>query len=123
MPVAPHENNEVRLVLGGHKPIAAIEKAKQPIGYALALSLGATGALHVYQRDGEVLITKPNNALLINEYMFLLLYGVQEYGIKEYHRRMGKMFGYSEQDIEYFIKAEIHCNCEKCTGVQNATDI
>lgn len=120
--IAPHENNEVRLVLGGHKPLATIEKKKAPIGYALAIALAGTGALShkVYKSEdspeGEVVITKPCNKHRITEYMHLMDHGVQEYGIKEYHRRMGRLFGYTEADIETFIKADIHCECSKCKG-------
>ena len=115
--VAPHENCEVRLVLGGYKPLAAIEKSKDPYGYALAIAMAGTGALTMQIVEaGEVLITKPNNKAWIEHYLWLLSYGVKRLGIKEYHRRMGKIFGYTDEDIETFIKAEIHCDCTKCTG-------
>ena len=116
MPVAPHENNEVRLVLGGHKPLAAIERAKDPIGYSLAIALAGTGALAIHILRGEVLITKPSNHALIEEYLHLLSNGVKLYGIKEYHARMGAIFGYTPQDVRDFIEAEIECNCTKCKG-------
>jgi hypothetical protein len=120
--VAPHENNEVRLVLGGFKPLATIEKDKDPIGYALAIALSGTGSLakHIVKStdcpSGEVVITKPINAHLIVLYMELLANGVKQYGIKEYHRRMGRLFGYTEDDINTFIEADIHCECSKCRG-------
>ena len=120
--VAPHQNNEVRLVLGGFKPLATIEKDKEPIGYALAIALASTGVLSkqivksVDCPNGEVVITKPCNRPLIGIYMDLLENGVKNYGIKEYHRRMGRLFGYTEDDIEEFINAEIECCCTKCKG-------
>ena len=120
--IAPHENNEVRLVLGGMKPLATIEKAKQPIGYALAIALSGTGAIAssvVRSKDspeGEVVITLPKNKHRIEKYKWLLSHGVEAVGIKEYHRRMGRLFGYTEEDISTFINAEIHCNCSKCRG-------
>tara|TARA_R110002020_G_scaffold433848_5_gene643968 strand:- start:459 stop:824 length:366 start_codon:yes stop_codon:yes gene_type:complete len=115
--VAPHENCEVRLVLGGNKPLAAIEKSKDPYGYALAIAMAGTGALAKYiVEPGEVLITKPNNWAYIVQYISLLNYGVKRLGIKEYHRRMGKIFGYTAEDIEAFIEAEIVCSCTKCSG-------
>lgn len=121
--VAPHEGNEVRLVLSGTKPLATLEKRKQPIGYALAVSLAGTGALRLHfiqgskdSPEGEVVIVRPDKISLLTEYRWLLAEGVKALGIKEYHRRMGRLFGYSEADIEAFINAEIHCNCSKCTG-------
>ena len=115
--VAPHENCEVRLVLGGNKPLAAIEKSKDPYGYALAIAMAGTGALAVLLiAPGEAIVTKPKQEHLIGQYVCLLEYGVGMFGIKEYHRRMGKIFGYTAEDIEEFIKAEIKCDCTKCTG-------
>ncbi len=127
MPVAPHQNAEVRLVLSGSKPLATIEKAKDPIGFSIAVAVGNAGMLkHMIVRspdspEGEVVIVKNGNQHLIAEYIHLLHNGVQEYGIKEYHRRMGRLFGYAEQDIEDFLAAEIHCECSKCTGGQSTT--
>lgn len=120
--VAPHQNNEVRLVLGGFKPLATIEKDKEPIGYALAIALASTGVLskHIVKSvdcpNGEVVITKPCNRPLIGIYIDLLENGIKNYGIKEYHRRMGRLFGYTEDDINTFIEADIHCECSKCRG-------
>lgn len=121
--IAPHVNNEVRLVLSGAKPLATIEKVKDPYGYALAISMAGTGALTTYVRPsgdsmiGEVVLTLPSKKHLIEEYVTLLLWGVKRYGIKNYHRKMGKLFGYSEDDIEAFINSSIDCSCSKCNGM------
>jgi hypothetical protein len=122
MPVAPHQNAEVRLVLAGIKPLGTIEKRKDPIGYSIAISCGAAGMLKAVvvvsedSPEGEVVIVKNGNAELIVQYTLLLARGVQDYGIKEYHRKMGRLFGYAEQDIEDFINTEVNCECSKCTG-------
>lgn len=121
--IAPHEANEVRLVAAGTKPLATIEKRKQPILYSLAVACAAAGMVHAAFRastdspEGEVILTAKRNKHLIAEYLHLIEYGVKDLGIKEYHRRMGRLYGYSEADIEAFIAAEIHCNCEKCRGI------
>ena len=117
--IAPHLNSEVRLVLGGLKPLATIEKVKDPYGFALAISLSYTGALNGYMANSEngepeVIVVRPSNKHLIMEYLLLLKYGVQEYGQIEYHRKMGRIFGYSEEDITAFINSDIHCSCSKC---------
>tara|TARA_R110000744_G_scaffold208461_7_gene327171 strand:+ start:2217 stop:2519 length:303 start_codon:yes stop_codon:yes gene_type:complete len=80
--VAPHLSNEVRLVMGGIKPLAAIEKSKDPYGYALAFAVAGTGALSLKLiGEGEVIITKPNKPL-IEHYEELLRNGVRDLGIK-----------------------------------------
>lgn len=120
--VAPHAGAEVRLVLAGLKPMATVERGKDESQYALAISLGSTGMLHTVVRpteddpEGEVAFTKPHNRACLQTYQDLLSHGVSRYGIKDYHRRMGKLFGYSEPDIEAFISAEIQCDCTKCKG-------
>ncbi len=116
--IAPHLNSEVRLVLGGHKPLASIEKDKDPYGYSLAIALSGTGALSIAwpESGNEVVFTLPSKKAWIEHYFWLLKNGVKLLGVKEYHRRMGKVFGYTDEDIEAFIKSDIHCECNKCRG-------
>ena len=119
MAIAPHINCEVRLVLSGTKKLAVIEKAKDPYGFALAISIAGTGALACDVHRGEAIITLPSNRGWIDHYHWLGNYGVKLLGLKEYHRRMGKVFGYTDKDIEDFISANINCTCSKCTGENN----
>lgn len=118
--VAPHLNCEVRLVLGGNKPLATIEKVKDPYGYALAIALSGTGALYLEQVAcgvGEVVFTAPKNRHLVQEWRDLLHSGVKDHGLKGYHYRMGRLYGYAEEDIRAFVESEIDCNCNKCRGM------
>lgn len=120
--IAPHEHCEVRLVLAGTKPLATIEKEKDPMGFSMAVACINAGMLRGIVQPtkdcptGEVALTLPKNVNLLDSYKHLLEEGVKLYGIKEYHRKMGKIFGYREEDIEEFIKAEIKCDCSKCRG-------
>lgn len=120
--VAPHINNEVRLVLAGYKPLATTENGKDPYGYSLAISMACTEALKAQARPtrddstGEVIIVLPHNKALIQEYIELQASGVSRVGIKQYHREMGRLFGYTAEDIETFINSEVDCNCAKCRG-------
>lgn len=121
--IAPHEHREVQLVLGGLKPLAVIEKHKDPIGYSIATALSKVGLLSVCfireSRDspeGEVVVVRRHCEHLIEQYNSLQSDGVKRLGIKEYHRQMGKLFGYSDEDIEKFIQNNIECNCSKCRG-------
>lgn len=91
--------------------------------YSLAVACAAAGMLCIRYAtskdspEGEAVIVKYGHKYRLDEYFWLLEYGVKAYGIKEYHRRMGRLYGYSEEDIEAFIAAEINCNCTKCRGV------
>lgn len=120
--IAPHESNEVRLVLSGSKPLATIERSKDLTGYCMAVQLMGAGMLHgevtptADCEAGEVVFTLPKNKGVLGSYRWLQRHGVKELGIKDYHRNMGALFGYSAADIEEFISAEIECECTKCRG-------
>ena len=120
--IAPHWLNEVGLVLGGVKPLASIEQAKNEEGFVKACLLKQAGVFRgiVSPTDddptGEIVFTLPANAELLNTFRWLLENGVAELGIKDFHRQMGRLYGYDEADIEAFVEAEIHCDCAKCTG-------
>ena len=120
--VAPHEGREVLMVMNGIKPFATIEFDKDTDGYAMAVSLCATGMLVGSVRPtpdcemGEIAFTKPSNRAYIGRYNMLLDHGVEMHGLKGYHRKMGQLFGYSEEDVEAFISANINCDCIKCNG-------
>lgn len=120
--IAPHEGDEIGLVLGGVKPLASIEHGKNPELYATAILMGLAGLLRyrvgptVDCADGEVVFCLPHNKHVLDEYDALRQHGVKDYGIKEYHRRMGRLYGYSEADIEAFIESDIDCDCDKCRG-------
>lgn len=118
--IAPHCSCEVRLVLGGHKPLASIEKYKDQYGYALAISLANTGALY-YEvvSASEVVITLPKNKHLVQEWKDLLCHGVKLWGLHGFHYKMGKLYGYTDEDIELFIKSDVNCDCNKCRGNQD----
>ena len=111
--VAPHEHQEIALVLGGVKPLATVEHDKDPEQYVQAILLGLAGMLRYEVAptadcpNGEVVFSLPSNGGLIPEYRYLVLCGVEEHGLREYHRKMGRMFGYAPEDIEAFIAAEI----------------
>lgn len=117
MSIAPHQGREISLVLNGAKAFALIEKRKDIASYFAAGSIQRKD-ITVEYRDGlegpEVILTSDRK--LIAEYNALLFDGVARLGIKNYHRAMGKIFGYSATDIETFINAEITCNCTKCAG-------
>jgi hypothetical protein len=120
--IAPHENNEITLILEGSKPLATLEIAKNPAGYNEALRLSRENKVtaKIYTSDespeGEVVFTLNKNAELIVEYFDLLENGVERLGNNDYQRAMGRLFGYSEESIEAFINSAVDCDCHKCRG-------
>ena len=120
--IAPHEGSELSMILAGTKPLAVIEYRKQPCVYRRAIEYNELGFCAALQRNGEegaeLVVTLHENIGLISGYLYLVEYGVKHYGIKEYHRKMGALFGYSPEDIELFINAEVDCDCSKCRGAK-----
>lgn len=67
----------------------------------------------------EVAITLAKNKHLHEQYDLLMSpKAAQVIRSKEEHQRaMGKLFGYTDEEIEAFIKSSIDCDCPQCTGV------
>ena len=120
--IAPHEGSELSMVLAGTKPLAVIELRKDEAAYRRAFEYDDAGYVYALRRVGEegpeLVVVLHKNTELLSRYLHLLHSGVKLYGIKEYHRKMGALFGYSPEDIELFINAEVDCDCSKCRGAK-----
>ena len=117
--IAPHEGREIDLVLAGEKPLAVIEKRKDPEQYARAL------AIRVYEDADEyspVFVTP----WLSPEGPEVVVYQLAS----DFHKYrdalampdgdaktwcLGKLFGYSDEDIAEFITNPPACDCSKCS--------
>jgi len=115
MPIAPHENIELEYVMVGLKPLASLEKDKQPDQFERALKLKHVAS--VMQHDENLLtVTRRENSHLHE--VFKLLSSERASVIvrsaEEKHRLLGRLFGYSETDIDEFIAAGLDCACGQC---------
>lgn len=124
--IAPHEGEEWRLVLEGTKPYAVVELSKSPDQYNYVLRHNGTlyTALPAETAEGlEVRFWKKGNQQgRLNHLKYLQLVNNAEVFIKYfdiawYQREMGKLFGYTDEQIEAFIDGSVKCNCTKCKGV------
>lgn len=114
--IAPHEGNEVNLVLWGKKPLATLEAEKQPASYQNVIN-NLQEVLSVKQHSvGLISITLPENKHLHD--IFALLSSpkasVVVRSAEEKHRLLGRLFGYTEEQIDAFIKADMKCACGQC---------
>jgi hypothetical protein len=114
MPIAPHEGKEIQLVLEGVKPLATIDKDKDPEQYRRAF-LTIDLAID-RQGEGLISITRMENTHL--HAVFKLLSTTRANVLvrtpEEKHRLLGRLFGYNEEDIDDFINAGLKCACGQC---------
>ena len=116
--VAPHEGRELLLVKAGTKPLGVLEKTKRQDTYSLLLGQGTKlyPELSFQFTQDEVVFTLLENKDLILYYNLLVGSSPEFKATKTYNRYMGKLFGYSDEDIEEFINNPPDCTCEKCGG-------
>lgn len=113
--IAPHKGEELNYVMLGLKPLASIEYSKQPDMFARALALKHVVNVRVHSNT-HVTVTLEENKHLHDT--FALLTSAKAAQIvrskEEKQRLLGRLFGYSEKQIDDFIKLNIQCNCVCC---------
>lgn len=114
--IAPDEGREIDLVLAGTKPLAVIEKRKDPDQYAQALAMIPDSFSTVFVTP---LIGSEGPEAVVYRFVrnfrrYQDALAMPEGDAKT--RAMGKLFGYSEADIEEFITNPPACDCSKCSN-------
>ncbi|QDP58679.1 MAG: hypothetical protein Tp125SUR00d2C35697761_14 [Prokaryotic dsDNA virus sp.] len=116
MSVAPDKGHELNHVMLGLKPIASLSKKKHPVQYERALTLRhVQGVVIVRQTDEVITVSKAENIHLHGVYTILTKTPKKLVRSKEGKQvLMGRMFGYTDDQIADFIKADIKCDCAEC---------
>ena len=118
----------IALVVRGKKPLAIVEQRKLPGEFSELETLLCCGELF------GLCITRfesPENSLfiiakctgLIDEYLREYKRGTINRSLAEYQIVMGRIFGYSEKDIQEFIASPIDCDCSQCVGLNIYTGL
>ena len=115
MTIAPHEGREIELVLDGTKPLATLKGNVYP--KELRAAINTHKLITRYNAEQDVLVVvKPQHSFLIG--LFGLLSSTKANFIvrskEEKHRLLGRLFGYSEEDIDDFIAKDMKCACGQC---------
>jgi hypothetical protein len=109
--IAPHEGRELDLVMLGTKPLGSC-KAGSPLATVI---LGSTD-LYSFVREGNIyfaLTQAPINMYkLLNSSTAALVVRSKQ----EHNRLVGRLFGYTEEEIDVFIESNLDCACGDCTG-------
>lgn len=113
--VAPHEGHEINMVMWGIKPLASIEFDKQPLQFKRAIELRQVLSV-CDQEVGLITVTLPENSHLHETFKLLSSpkASVIVRSKEEKHRLLGRLFGYTEEQINEFIKSEMQCACGQC---------
>ena len=119
--IAPHEGNELDMLADGSKVFAVLEEGKHDD--LLSHVIFGNGILNIVTEwyNADELMLFHYTLGRVNKEMYCMLRDNREYyilmfGKEDYQRKMGKVFGYSDEDIEAFISNPPDCNCEKCGG-------
>ena len=118
--IAPHEDQEIQLMLDGKKDFAVLELIKAPKQVQLALENGTK--LNVRSTfNGEVSVSiRGHSASKHYKYIRLMADKAEWFkqvgGKKRFNTTMGRLFGYSEEEIEAFNESDVskNCTCGKC---------
>lgn len=116
--IAPHQGRELALVLAGTKPMGSLQfvqyvdqmrsmKISKP--FVVDTVHTPDGMFVIFSLDGDIL--KKYRELLLNER------ALAENGLEWYQRSMGKLFGYTEEEVDAFVSKEFKCNCANCKGM------
>lgn len=117
MSIAPDKGHELNHVMLGLKPIASLSKKKDPVQYERALTLRhVQGVVIVRQTDDVITVSKAENAKLHVVYTILTTKEANKLVRSKEGKQvlMGRMFGYTDDQIADFIKADIKCDCAEC---------
>ena len=115
--IAPHEYEELQLILDNKKPLAILSRHKQPDLYE---ELG-----NLY-RGLYVIEVRPDVKAIAREYRYIKTY-ITLVGNRKYYSRvkyqtaMGTLLGYTRDEIKAFIGSDIAktCECVECGGPLN----
>lgn len=112
--VAPHENRELDMVLRGEKPMCSISQTKNPVHFKDAETLSRHGTLVTYFHHQTLVCVLPKDEWCLEVYKNYL--ESDRLSQLNYTILMGRLFGYSDDDIYKFIQVN-ECECVQCVGL------
>ncbi len=104
--IGPHNMREVELLLAGEKPMAIIHDKSDKKRLLPAIRTGKLVKMNA-PRLGWIVARKDHAQYLQTMYDRLnKIKHMEEFDMDEYHRWMGKMLGYSQEDIDFFVNRQ-----------------
>lgn len=127
--IAPHEGRELHMVMQGEKNICTIQKSKDPVQLQIAKNTvqAAVSAAAPYGRgnandlmmeqidpDTFAFYLRKNSDVAAVHRLLLESPDKLVRTNKERSVLFGRIFGYSEEEIEAFLEADMQCACGHC---------
>ena len=117
--IAPNQGHEIDNLLAGRVPLISFKNYTAEQANRLGV-LVSYGTIKTYLGVDRVLLVVPYTTGWRNYctlYDDLITYAKQ-YGVDEfYHTAMGRLHGYSDDDIREFLTNPPECDCSQCKGL------
>ena len=121
--IAPNQGQELRNLLTGKAPLISFKEALEPklLATVIYLHLKCVVTMRTAS-DSCITISMFGDEVYsgdreFNLYESLIDYAKQ-YGVDEfYHTAMGRLHGYSDDDIREFLTNPPECDCSQCKGL------
>ena len=110
--IAPHKGTEVFQVIMGGKPLGSV-----PLDSTDGRGILDAQRLYTYVKNSEVYFALTEAPLVTFKFLTSTSAKLIIRTPEEYSRAMGRLFGYTEEEITAFIEADIDCDCIACKGV------
>ena len=116
--IAPNQGQELRNLLTGKAPLISFKEALEPKLLATVTYLHQQCVVTMRTAsDCCVTISMFGDAREFILYESLIDY-TKQYGVDEfYHTAMGRLHGYSDDDIREFLTNPPECDCSQCKGL------
>lgn len=109
----PHKGRELLLVIEGNKPLGSVSMCSDEA----AVVFRKVG-LYTFIKNGDVYFARTIEPINVYKMLTSKSANLIVKSPAEHKRLMGRLFGYTEEEIDVFIEANLPCDCSNCNQPQ-----
>lgn len=120
MSIAPHEGQELDRVIAGTKPMGSLPFTKYVEQMRNAKIHRPFVVDMMKTPEGDLVVTFAIQRMVLQQYRELVSQSemlLVQHGLEWYQRKMGNLFGYTNDEIDAFVKVDVACDCVNCVGM------